>query len=296
METSNAILALLDKHDAPAPFLQFGIDYLSYYGYLKEQPTPETVESATKFFQANAGIDADGVIGPQTLRTMWLPRCGIRDDAFTEAARWRQGNLTYFVEQYLENVPGLSRADQDELMSMGFRDHEQHVDVSWSRVSSRNLANLVIGVGRGRNDGFDGPGGVLAWCQIPNGSINQIQMKFDREDTWLKNLATGQRGILYLNVFTHELGHGHGVLHINGPTALMNPIYSPAVGKLLQPDVNALLALGYAKAKPPTTPPPSGGETRTVITMKFAPGTTPDFEVFVSKGAAVTTEEVRVQG
>lgn len=291
-KSNDPILTLVDQHDVPAPFLKFGIDYLGFYGYLNGPPTPEAVEIAAKDFQTMAGVDADGVIGPQTLETMWLPRCGIRDDAFTEAARWRQGNLTYFVEAYLEGVPGLSRVDQDDLQSLGFRDHEQHIDVKWTRVSNRNQANLIISVGEGRGDGFDGPGGVLAWCQIPNGTISQIMMKFDRTDTWVKNLAVGQRGILYLNVFTHELGHGHGCLHINGPTALMNPIYSPAVSKLLQPDVNALLALGYAKATmPPVTPP---GQTKTIISLEFDPGEVPNFKCLVAKGAGIT-EAVTVQ-
>lgn len=283
---------LLEQHDAPAPFLSWSLDYLKYYGYLKGDPTPDRVKDAARDFQVNAGIDADGVIGSQTLETMWLPRCGLRDDAFTEAARWRQKDLTYYVEQYLEGVPGLSRQDQDDLQSLCFRDYESKVDVRWTRVGSRNQANLVIGVGEGRGDGFDGPGGVLAWCQIPNGSISQIQLKFDRSDTWVKSLSAGQRGILYPNVMDHELGHGHGLLHINGPTALMNPIYNPAVGKLLTPDVDALLAMGYPRATTPPLPPP--GQTRGKITLLFEAGELPNFECFKGTVGAVEAEQVRI--
>lgn len=279
------IKELLNHHDAPAPFLSWALDYLKYYGYLtSDAPEVTEVEVATRDFQVMAGIDADGVIGPQTLETMWLPRCGCRDDSITETARWRQRELTYYVESYLEGLSNLSRADQDDIQRQVFTHYEANIDVKWTRVSNRNQANLIIGTGEGRGDGFDGPGGVLAWCQLPNGSISQIVMKFDRSDSWHK-VNAGQRGILYPNVLAHELGHGHGMLHINGPLALLNPIYNASVGTLLQPDVAALLALGYPKATAPTQPP--AGQTRTTIELKFDPGTVPNFKCLVSKGAAL---------
>lgn len=277
---------LLDHHDAPAPFLSWALEYLKYYGYLSgDAPAVEEVEVAARDFQTAVGIDPDGVIGPQTLEAMWLPRCGCRDDALTESARWRQRDLTYYVEAYLEGFSGLSRSDQDDLQRQVFDNYEETIDVKWSRVSNRNQANLIISTGEGRSDGFDGPGGVLAWCQLPNGTSPQIIMKFDRSDTWIKVLA-GQRGILYPNVLAHELGHGHGMNHINGPVALLNPIYNPSVGKLLQTDIDALFSLGYARAIP-TPNNPSPGKTKTTITLDFDPGEVPNFKCLVSKGEAV---------
>lgn len=268
--------AIIAEHDVPSPFLSFGLDYLAFYGYLRDRASPEAVREATKEFQLSTGLpEVNGVIGNQVLETMWLPRCGVRDDAFTQAARWRKSELSWWVDAYLEGIPGLSKADQDDLQIQSLRDYEAAIDVRWKRATSRNVADLIVSVGQGRADGFDGPGGVLAWCQIPPGDDRPIIMKFDRSDSWIRAASTGQRGILYGNVDNHEKGHAHGMLHVPGPAvALLNAIYNPAVSRLQPADKQALFALGY----PPATasPPPPPTSQRVVLTFH---GTVPPFTV-----------------
>lgn len=256
----------LNEHD-----LAYALKYLQYYGRLKaDDPVPEVVADSVKTFQADAGIEEDGVIGRQTLEAMWAPRCGCRDDAFTLPAKWRKKNLRWWVDQYLDGVPGLSRSDQDDLHLESFKEFESVIDVDWTRASSRSQADLLIGVGEGSRDQMDGPGGVLAWCQIPPGDDRPIVMKFDKGDLWVRSADFGQRGILFSNVDKHEKGHGHGMLHINGQKALLNAFYSPAVGNLLDADKKALLELGYESAKvaPPSPQPPTGGGTQVVLQVQ----------------------------
>ncbi len=265
----------LSEHD-----IAYALRYLSYYGYLKaDDPTPEHVINATTDFQTSYGIQTDGLLGKQTLEAMWAPRCGVRDDAFTLPARWRKRELAWYVDKYLDGVPGLSKLDQDDLQLQSLREFESVIDVKWSRAASRNSADLIVSVGEGSGDQMDGPGGVLAWCQIPQGDDRPILMKFDKGDNWIKSADFGQRGILYGNVDKHEKGHGHGMLHISGKTALLNPFYAPSVSTLLDPDKEALLALGYAKATTPP-PPPTGSQTITIqITGKVVSASIPGVRV-----------------
>lgn len=266
---------LADEHSLPIDQFRFTLLYLNFYGYLKEPPTAETLAEAVRKFQAAAGIDVDGVLGQQTLETMWLPRCGVRDDAFTEAARWRKEELAWWPERYLEGIPGLSRLDQDDLQTESLKDFEAYVKVRWRKAASRSQADLIVSTGEGRADGFDGPGGVLAWCQIPPGDDRPITMKFDRSDRWIRSADAGTRGILYGHVDRHEKGHAHGMLHVSGEVALLNAIYNPNVGTLRPADIKALYALGYAKAEPPPTPPTPG---KPGIVLEFD-GPVPPFTV-----------------
>lgn len=267
--TAESLQAL---HDLDLGDLAFALRFLNRYGYLTQEATPATVAAATIKFQEAYGVPPQGVLDHPTLEAMWAPRCGLRDDSYTEAAKWRKKDLRWWLDQALEGVPGLSRLDQLDLIAQGLAMYQDTVDVSWKPATSRSQADLLVGVGSGRQDGFDGNGGVLAWCELPNGSDRAITMKFDRGDTWLKT-ATGGRGILYANVFNHEAGHGHGMNHITGPVALLNPYYNERVGVLLAPDVQALLALGYSRATVPPPPPPSPGAVKIVLTGDLKAGT-----------------------
>jgi len=265
----------LSEHD-----LAYALRFLRYYGYLKaEDPTPETVAEAAGTFQGAYDLDRDGLLGQQTLEAMWAPRCGVRDDAFTLPARWRKRELRWWVDQYIDGIPGLSRSDQDDLQALSFHDFESVIDVKWTRAQSRQQADLIVGVGEGSRDQFDGPGGTLAWCQIPSGDERPIIMKFDRGDPWIKSADVGRRGILYGNVDKHEKGHAHGMLHISGEKALLNAFYAADVGMLLSADKKALLALGYPPAQAAPTPP-TGSQTITItIQGKVTAASLPGFRV-----------------
>lgn len=292
---THAAERLATHHALDLNDLAFALKYLVRYGWLSPEDTmPSAVKDAAERFQGAAGIDTDGVLGQQTLEVMWVPRCGCRDDAYTEAARWRKKDLAYWFDAYLDGVPGLSRGDQQDLMAQALGQYQAAVDVTWRPATSREQADLRIGVGEGRMDGFDGPGGVLAWCELANGADRPITMKFDRSDSWVKNADSGRRGILYLNVAAHEAGHGHGMNHINGPLALLNPIYSPGVSRLQPADLDALYALGYNRASPaqPPSPDPPPAPGQTVIRLEFEKGkAVPDFNVYVSR---VGGQQVRV--
>ena len=116
-----------------------------------------------------------------------------------------------------------------------------------------------MSIGAGRRDQFDGPGGTLAWAQLPPGnSFNgQLLCRFDEAETWVLN--RNQRGVLLVNVACHEIGHLLGLRHSNVQTALMAPFYSPGVTKpQLKDDVTRIQRL-YGRPTGNPNPPEDPG-------------------------------------
>lgn len=241
----------------------FALKYLKAFGYIEDAHV-ESVPDAIKDFQSSFSLDQTGALDRDTLRHMALPRCGVSDHLqLAEEAKWGRNALTYYVANY---TSGLSSNDQDTLLQLAFDQWALVCNLTFTRVNSTNQANIIVGSGKGRQYGFDGPFGTLAWANLPQGNNQQLQLMFDMEETWVKALNQGQRGILYLNVATHEIGHIIGLDHSSQRSALMYPIYDPNVPRPQQnDDIPRSRALYGAPIAPP---PPTGGggnEKETVI-------------------------------
>lgn len=265
-------------------------DYLEHYGYLHNSVmsgavNPDeavaTVFKAVADFQSNAGLPPVGTVDTTTLNTMNQPRCGCLDVQRQGAleARWRKMELTYTVQNY---VQFLSISEQDDILEQAFQDWENVSPLKITRVISGSRADIVISTGRGRNDGFDGPSGTLAWAYLPNGNDQPLLMRFDLDEKWVKE---GGSGILLRNVACHEFGHLLGLDHSRQPKALMAPFYSPAVvtPQLVDdiPRIQSLYGVPTNPPQPPTPPtPPTPGrkvvmfEIEGEITKIMAPGFT----------------------
>ena len=226
--------------------MKFTVDYLSFFGYLSlyllNNLTLEDLKASIKNFQKFFGIKADGVAGPMTLKAMAYPRCGCPDVLDVEQAdhrqymqmqemahekqqKWLKTELTYFVDGY---VTGLSKKVQDACIAESFKAWSDVCGIHVKRFTARNKKNadILVGVGRGKDHGFDGQGGTLAWAYLPDGN-KQLRMRFDLAEIWVKDQFA--RGVWMLPVATHEAGHILGLSHSKVKDALMAPYYNPFV-------------------------------------------------------------------
>lgn len=223
------------------PEAKFAVAYLSEFGYFKDiidavsNITLDDILKAIKLFQNWFGLPKNGLLTSQTVKAMEAPRCGhpdivrehhveevrLRDFAEVSLARWRKHDLKYFVEAY---VAGISKSEQDGVFQAAFDAWCQYGQINAVSVSSAGEADIVITTGEGQRSNFDGPGGTLAWAYLPDGSDQQLTMKFDLGETWTTDPRG--RGIVLLNVATHEFGHLFGLDHSKTQTALMAPYYN----------------------------------------------------------------------
>jgi hypothetical protein len=248
---------------------EFALNYLDFY-YV-----PKTIGKQTKMaqadipalirkFQKTFGLKVNGKLDAQTVRAMKWPRCGCPDYQTiraqnSRAAKWGNKRLTYFVEKY---VPGISKADHDDIIELAYQQWEDHCELDITRVTSKNNANMIISTGSGKGDNFDGPGGTLAWAYLPpNSNYNgQLLMRFDLGETWIVNPR--DRGIMLLNVACHEFGHFLGLDHSKSQRALMAPFYSPEItGPQANDDIPRIQQLyGQPKTPAPTPDRPTPGQ------------------------------------
>ncbi len=235
--------------------VDFGLEYLTYYGYIGKPPEGSfaliSIQDAVKQFQEFFDLEPDGEMGLKTLRAMALPRCNMKDIGYAEQYGWNKKDLTYYIEAYLSD---LNKTEYETIIDLAFKAWEDVADLRINRTSTKSSANLIVGVGSGRKDGFDGPSGTLAWCELPTRNTRQVQEKTDAAETWIGR--SGGRGIKLLNVLTHEFGHGLGLVHSKSKGALMAPYYSPDIAFPQKNDDIPRIQSIYGPAKTTPTPQP----------------------------------------
>jgi hypothetical protein len=134
---------------------------------------------------------------------------------------------------------------------------------AWTVPLGINVHVLQAGIDRGKSYDIvakmrkiDGKGGILAQCELPNGSGNFITMTVDVDE----NFSLEHDGDGYVDLLgpvTHEWGHGMGLEHNESPEALM---YWQWLGKFKTPqplDLQELHLLYKDRIPKPTVP--SGG-------------------------------------
>lgn len=215
----------------------------------------DSVEAFQHFF----GLQTTGLLDDDTTKALTLPRCGIRDNLVViSEAKWRKRDLRLFVKGYLD---GLSHQDQDSIYMEALNDWAHVCDKKFSQVGSIAQADIIVDVGRGRQDGFDGPGGTLAWMTLGTNNDNPILGKFDPGENWSKD---PNRDIYLKAVACHEFGHALNLDHApQNSGALMAPFYSRRVPKPTDHDIRRIQSLygppvGGPQPPSPPTPPPVG--------------------------------------
>lgn len=230
-------------------------EYFQWYGRRWAPAGNWTADAAadyTRFLQRAARIPVTGTLTVDSAASILTrPRCGVPDrppgTAAAVAGRWGFTDLTYWIDPNIAtNLP------VDQWQSVLALAWQQWSDVSpiRSRPSSGATgANCLHASGAGSTAGFDGPGGVLAWAELPPTSrfTGQLLNRYDRGETWTASTEPGR--IRALNVSCHEIGHLLGLDHSNDPSALMAPFYDPDVSKPQSDDIRRIRSL-YPSAVP----------------------------------------------
>ena len=211
--------------------------YRAYHGY----------QSVVDFQRAAGFAILTGQLDPPTVQALESPRCGVSDALrATEDARWRKTRLNYFVESY---VGQLDRGTQDDLFKAAWQSWADAADVRFTQVGSQAQADLIISTGRGARPGFDGPGKVLAWAQLPNGTDSPLLMRFDLDESWTIQLLRC--------VAAHEFGHLLGLDHSQQRTALMYPYANQQIWTPQPRDDVPRIQSYYGPPQTEVDPPPT---------------------------------------
>lgn len=260
--------------DAAPPDIAHAYNYLSHYGYfsgailsgsVKPAMAVDALGTAVKEFQRVAGLVPTGEIDQPTLDMMSRPRCGCLDVqrmVAPEEARWRKNRLGYFTRR---RVSGLPPGDVDDIVFTAFKQwRDTPADIEATPVLDEAHADIIIDIGQGRQDGFDGPSGTLAWAYLPTGNDQQLLMRFDADEQWVKS----GNGIWLLNVACHEFGHLYGLDHSRVSSALMAPFYNQQITKPQKnDDISRIQALYGVPANSP--PPVSPPKKQLTVTFEF---------------------------
>lgn len=228
--------------------LELAKRYLKIFGYFTNTNDEST---AIKEFQKFSGLEEDGDLGPKTFRAMGYHRCGCQDieKMQIEEARIGQKKWTYYIDSF---VDGLSKEQQKKIIADSWQNWSNVCDMTAKEIDSKN-ADVIIGAARGSKNNFDGPNGTLAWAYLSNQSNQQLLMMFDLDETW--TISSNQRGILMLNVATHEIGHLLSLTHSKDQTALMAPFYKATVSKPQSDDIQRIQKIYGKPENPPVIPP-----------------------------------------
>lgn len=232
------------------------LDYLKANNYIdgNGQIDFDELLKAVELLHKIAGVK--GGLSLNTFKLINLNRCGHPDlpnqaQGVSSPGFWGIKDLTYAFDSY---VNGLTKDQQKSIAKRCFDNASSFLNLTFRLIDSTQNANFVISSSSSRKDGLGENGNVLAYNFLPpTANFNgQLLGVFDLAEIWIDDPT--QRGILYQNVFAHEVtGHGLGLDHSQTPNQLMNPYYSVNIGTMQNEDRARLLKL-YG---PSTTPTPT---------------------------------------
>lgn len=188
--------------------------------YLRSLGYSGSLREMVEHYQWFNGLKPDGIVGPVTQALMQNPqRCGMPDLMQNRDCRWDRLSVTWDAQIILRQM-SVQKAAQ--VFDAACRQWNAICGIRLQRtgVSDPARADIEARQGSGRADGFDGPGGTLAWSELPCGGARQLQQRYDAQELWTPEML--------LAVACHEIGHAIGIPHIRDGN-LMAPYYNPAV-------------------------------------------------------------------
>ncbi len=234
------------------------LKFLKDFGYLPADATAVTTESIVAA-QVAYGLKPTGKVDEMTAR-LWqrTPRCGFTDAQAVGFNKWGLSTVSWFVSASPVGL-GLTKAQYLGCVAKAFASWSAVCGLKFEQADDAN-ANIVLGTGRGRRAGFDGPSGTLAYAYLPQGENfkGRLELYMDLDEAW--SLDDSQTGIITTNVLCHEIGHTLGLDHTQARGSLMLPTYSPRVGTPQADDIRRVVDRYGKPATVPVPPsvPPAG--------------------------------------
>lgn len=224
--------------------------------------TPDMVVRALEAFCEMHGIDPDNDRMVEAMLTT-RHRCALPDimQARDSVCKWPHLNVTWYV-----NV-SLGTLSTTQVMEAFRTAYQQWADICGIQPvygGSNANVNIYSQAGRGRKSQLDGPGGTLAWSELPCGAskTTRLQQMYDGDENWDFDMLVA--------VACHEIGHALGLSH--GPRgALMAAYYDPKITKPQSWDIQQMVAL-YGRSNGPTNPGGPGGTPTTPSSDIILPG------------------------
>ncbi|CAK6447873.1 unnamed protein product [Pipistrellus nathusii] len=168
---------------------QLAEEYLYRYGYTQVAELSDDKQSlsrALRVMQKRLSLPETGELDSTTLAAMRAPRCGVPDvgrfQTFEGDLKWHHQNLTYWIQNYSEDLP---RDVIDDAFARAFAVWSAVTPLTFTRVYGVE-ADIIIQFGvREHGDGypFDGKDGLLAHA-FPPGQGIQGDAHFDDEELW----------------------------------------------------------------------------------------------------------------
>lgn len=172
-------------------------------------------------------------------------------------ARWpRDSKLSWRV---VDDVPPLSRDVLRAVVANAFQVWADVCGLEFYESPAGPQPNFIIGTQH------QGPGGVLADCELPYPGMTSVRCRIDKADQFVVAQNPPPNRVGLDQVLRHEFGHGLGLDH--GGTGMMRPIYSANNWLPSAWEIELVRqAYGPPKPKKPVAPvQPTVGEMRSLV-------------------------------
>lgn len=148
--------------------------------------------------------------------------CGVRENFGEQSAKLPMLDPTWFFQG---SIAGLEASRVRSTIAKALAGWSKVCALRWREADSPQSATLRIITER-----IDGPGNVLADCQLPYPNFKQLLMRLDAEK-YVDVLQPVAGTIGLYHVVAHEGGHAEGFGHLpfDGTPDLMNPTYNREV-------------------------------------------------------------------